>query len=185
MPGLLELEQEDLRDLEGVAGALLSAGSSLEAGPAFDTRAFAEGFARFAEETVAMALGFAARLRARWEQYQRAGHAGHASEVHALRDSLLASFEARLRHLEQAKRIADRASALIGRAVPESERLPGAVKELTALKDEIFSRWRALEDLEQMLVETYPLSAEQFDTLAKHLRPPQEWLHEEVQPFKE
>jgi hypothetical protein len=183
MPDLLELDQEDLRDLDNVADAFLRAGSSLDIDLVGMPKDFGEKFARLAEETVALSLGLAARLRPRWELYKQAGWNGQADQVHALRGSLLRSFEARLRHLAQAIRMASLAASLTGREVPGSARLPAAIQELTALKVEVFGRWKTLEDLEQFLVETYPLSAEQFDALATKCRPPTAWYQQEEQPF--
>jgi hypothetical protein len=185
MPELLELEQEDLRDLDHIADPFLRMASSLnpETEPAEFLASFRKDFARLAEESVALALGLAARLQPRWEVYKRAGWAGQARQVHALRDSLLRSFEARLRYLAQAIRIASVAAVQTGREIPGSDRLPGAIQDLNALKTQIFSNWNTLEDLEQMLVETYPFTAEQFNVLAQHHRPPQEWYEQQEQPL--
>jgi hypothetical protein len=177
MPDLLELGQEDLRDLDSMAEAFLKAALPFQNGAA--PRAVAEPFAHLAEAFVALALGFAARLRPCWEEYQRAGWAGQANRVHALRGGLLRTFEARLRYLAEAIRLASVAADLTGRPVPGSERLSGAIQALEALKNEVFGRWNTLEDLEQILVETHPLSAERFDSLARHYRAPQAWYEQE------
>ena len=183
MPGLMELEQADLRDIDSVAEAFLRAATSVDpADPAGSPKGFAREFARLAEDALAFALEFAARLRPRWEEYRRAGWAGRAEEVHALRPGLLRTFESRLHHLTQAIRIASIAAVLTGREVPGSERLPGAIQELNALEEEVFARWHTLEDLQEMLVETFPFSAEQFDGLAAHHRPPQEWYEQGAEP---
>ena len=96
------------------------------------------------------------------------------------RDGLLRSFESRSHHLAQAIRIASIAAVLTGREVPGSERLPAAIRDLEALKEEVFAKWRTLEDLQEMLVETYPFTAEQFDALAAHQRAPQARYEQEV-----
>jgi hypothetical protein len=181
MPDLLELEQQDLHDLDSMADAFLKATASLENGPPSAELAnrLAEPFAHLAEGVVRLALGFAARLRPRWEEYKHAGWAGQARQVHALRDSLLRTFESRLRYLAQAIRLARVSSGLTGRAVSGSERLSGAIQDLEGLKREVFDRWSTLEDLEEMLVETHSFSAEQFDGLARHYRPPQAWYEQE------
>ena len=183
MPDLLELEQEDLREFDNVADALLRVGSSLDIDPPSAPKGFGEKFARLAEETVAFSIGLAARLRPRWELYKQAGWKGQVEQVHARRRDLLRSFEARLRQFAQAIRMASSAASLTSREVPGSERLPAAIQELTALKEEVFGKWNTLEDLEQILVETYPLSAEQFDSLAMKYCPPAEWYQQEEQPF--
>jgi hypothetical protein len=185
MPDLMELEQDDLRDIDSVADAFLHAASSLDpaANPSGLPNGFGRQFARLAEDMVSLALNFAARLRPRWEEYRQAGWAGRAEQVHRQRDGLLRNFESRSRHLAQAIRIASIAAVLTGRAVPGSERLTGAIQDLNSLKEEVFARWHTLEDLQEMLVETYPFSAEQFDALAAHHRPPQEWYEQEAEPF--
>ena len=182
MPDLMELEQEDLRDIDFVADAFLRVTSSLDPGanPSGLPNGFGQQFARLAEDMVALALNFAARLRPRWEEYRHAGWAGRAEQIHTRRDGFLRSFESRSRHLAQAIRIASIAAVLTGGEVPGSERLPAAIRELEALKEEVFAKWHTLEDLQEMLVETYPFTAEQFDALATHHRAPQEWYEQEV-----
>ena len=79
--------------------------------------------------------------------------------------------------------MASAAAVFTGREIPGAERLPVAMQDLSTLKEEIFGKWNTLEELEQMLVDSYPLSAEQFDVLATKYRPPQEWYLQEGQPF--
>ena len=43
----------------------------------------------------------------------------------------------------------------------------------------MFAKWNTLEDLQEMLVETYPFTAEQFSEIAPHHLPPQEWYEQE------
>ena len=78
MPDLMELEQEDLRDIDSVADAFLRATSALDPGanPSGLPDGFTQKFARLAEDAVALALNFAARLRPRWEEYRQAGWGG-------------------------------------------------------------------------------------------------------------
>ena len=73
MLDLLELEQEDLYATSTRWRMLSCAGSSLDLDLPGVPRGFREMFARLAEETVAMSLGFAARLRPRWEHTSRPG----------------------------------------------------------------------------------------------------------------
>ena len=185
VPDLMELEQEDLRDIDFVADAFLRVTSSLDPGasPSGLPNGFGQQFARLAEDVVALALNFGARLRPRREEYRRAGWAGRAEQIHVRRGGLLRSFESRLRHLAQAVRIASVAEVLTGRDVPGSERLPEAILDLEALKEEVFARWHTLEDLQEMLVETYPFTAEQFDAIATQHRPPQEWYEQVEQAY--
>jgi hypothetical protein len=177
MSDLLEIEREDLCELERVENAFQAVDSSVI------PQEFRDRYAKLAEHTVALTLDAAANLRPRWEQMKEAGWHGHAAQVHELRGSFLRSVEARLAYLAKARRIADLAAILTDRPVPGSEKLAAAHHDVTVLMDEVFGKWTTLEDLEQILVETYPFTAEQFDTLAAQYRPPQEWFEQDENPF--
>jgi hypothetical protein len=105
----LDLGQEEMREFDVALGALEGIAAQLEA-----TQRLREIFVRESREMVRMVLGFPEQLRRRWQQCCRAGWAGRAEEVHALRGPLLERFNLGLKLIQQTTRIAEAASALAG-----------------------------------------------------------------------
>jgi hypothetical protein len=140
----------------------------------------------FAEQTMAIvpvAIRLPERARALWHRLCVAGWAGRAEAVHALREDLRKNLERKLWLVDKARRIAQEFVLLTGRTLPEAERLQQAENDLRQLDAEIFQRWQTLEDLEDLLASSYPLTNEHLEALGKRHTPPSAWYTENGKPF--
>jgi hypothetical protein len=130
-----------------------------------------------------MVLDAPEQVRRRWEYLRSQGWKGHAAEVHAERQPFLDSVERKLHLVEQGRRLAELFVLPTGEALPEATKLAQAEDELRRFREEVFGNWQTLEDLEEMLAASFPLSNERLAAIAAKHRPPPEWYEEEGKPF--
>jgi len=128
-------------------------------------------------------LQFPGRVRQLWGKLCAAGWTGEAVQVHSIRSFFLGDIEGKLRLTEQACRIAEMHSLLSGVTLPEREALRRAEHDLRRFRSEVFDRWQTLEDLEDILAESFPLSEKELAPLEKRYAPPTDWYAQDGKQF--
>jgi hypothetical protein len=123
------------------------------------------------------------RARRLWQQLSSVGWAGHATEVHAVREPFRQNIQDKLRLVQQARRFGEMLRLLKGQPFPEEERLRQAEEDLRRFSSEVFDRWETLEDLEDLLAASFPLSNERLEVIGKKYPPSPAWYSEEGKPF--
>ncbi len=123
-----------------------------------------------------------------WETLCAAGWRGQAEQVHALRGEFLNRFNHRLELIRQTRDAIANAPRSVSALLPEADHWMGALwkaeGELETFARQVFSRWQTLEDLEDLLAETYPASNAQFEEVRKKLPPfHEQWYAENSKPF--
>jgi len=121
--------------------------------------------------------GSADQFEQAWQRCVRAVVAGQTEKVQARRERFLDALRARLTFLGEARRLVElacRLSAANGPPTPDD--LQEQIVRLEQLKSAVFDRWQTADDLEELAVESYPLSQERLQQLARQHQPPQSWL---------
>jgi len=140
-------------------------------------------FARQLQAVVPAVLDFPGQVRRLWDSYCAAGWEGRTAEVHAARGLFLGNVEAKLRLTEQAIRNAEQLALLAGQPLPETAQLSQCARELQQFMADVFGRWQTQEDLEDMLAASFPLSAEELESIGRKHPTPPEWYSQEGKPF--
>jgi hypothetical protein len=117
------------------------------------------------------------RVQQLWGKLCAAGWAGEAEQVHSIRGFFLSDIEGKLRLTEQACRIAEM------HTLPEVAALRRAEQDLRHFRSEVFGRWHTLEDLQDILAESFPLSDKELAPLEKRYGPPAVWYAQDGKPF--
>jgi hypothetical protein len=173
----LELPQMD----EGLAlEAILS---SLEA-VSRQLESLASPFALLTRNAMRLATQAPEATRRDWAVLCWAGWHGRAPEVHNMRDPLLQRVNRRLELIRLVRRVKDQAPDWVPDPVRASQELDQALADMEAFQASVLSRWGTLEDLEDLLAETYPASNAQLAEVRKTLPSfhPQ-WYAEDSKPF--
>lgn len=174
---LPELRQE-MHDLDVALGALEGIAAQLEA-----AQRLREVFLRLVRELVSSVRLFPEEMRDRWQHLCQIGMAGRAEEVHAQRETLRQQFQVRLDFVGSALRVASACAGLGGGDVTGETDLREVSRQLETLRDEIFSRWETLEDLEDLLAARFPLPAAKLEALGERHQPATAWYNQEGKPF--
>lgn len=123
-------------------------------------------------------------LRAEWDRTSRdAAENRRLDELHAARDEYHALLKGHLRLLENYLSLTELHARAFGSDARWAEELSRAVGGLRSLHDELFPRWRTLQDLQQILIERFSLPAEALRELAAKSPPPAAWFEETADPF--
>jgi hypothetical protein len=122
------------------------------------------------KELVVLVLQAVEHVPAHWARLQQEGWAGHAAEVHAERASLARSVESKLNLLAHAQRAAALFPLLAGNALPEETRLPEAHNQISAIKTGVLDRWTTLEDLEDLLAQSFHFRRKGSKAWPRHIR---------------
>jgi hypothetical protein len=160
-----------LDDAESIADALSGLDSLLT------------GYVRLAGGIVPRALRLAEGSRADWMKCVLAVAAGRGPEVHAMRGRLEQQLRKHADVVRRGARLVRAANQVGERALPGSERLDEALKELERLQTGVFDRWQTLDDLEELAVAWFPLPAAKLEQVGPKYAPPQSWYDEEGKPF--
>ena len=123
------------------------------------------------------------RIFLAWDQLSVAGRSGRTSEVDAARNQLQASVQLKLRLAERALTYCEILHVQTGETLAERKDLVRSYEKLQRFKTEVLDRWQSLEDLEEILVENFPLSAERLEKTAANCQPPASWYQEQGKPF--
>jgi len=123
------------------------------------------------------------RVHQLWAKLCAAGWDGDAEQVHSLRDFLLGDVDGKLRLTEQACRIVELHLLLTGVTTPAVEELRRVAQELRRFRSELFDRWHTLEDLEEILAESFPLGDKELTSREKSYAPPAAWYAQDDKPF--
>ena len=113
-----------------------------------------------------------------WQRIAKDVARGRAPEIHDGRSSFVEAFELRLNQIRGAHRLASSLRSLDREDVPDPDVLLTEIAGLERLKVNVIDRWRTVDDLEELAVEHYPLSASRLEALAASHPPPQAWFEE-------
>ncbi len=108
---------------------------------------------------------------------------GQTTEIHTARQRILETFEKRIRLLKQTHSVATWLRNLDEKSIPNPDVLIPVIAGLEKLKGRIFDTWATAEDLEDLAVRDYPLTAADLDRIGPQCQPPAAWYAEESQPF--
>lgn len=123
-------------------------------------------------------------LRLDWEKTSRnAAENRRIEELHATRDEYRVLLEGHLRLLEDYSVLAKHHHRLLGANPLWTEELDQAVTVLKKHYDDLFPRWQSSNDLAQLLIEQFTLSAEKLKEIAAKSTPPSSWYEETIDPF--
>jgi hypothetical protein len=186
MPEALLLDRDEAQAAEAALGQVLE--SALRLGepqpPEGQSKELlATVLAQQTQVVLPLVLRFPEQVRRRWEQLRSAGWQGRAEEVHAARAAFLKEVEGKIRLAGQARRGAELLVLLAGQPPPAAPRLAEVEEELRRFQADVFERWQTLEDLEDLLAASFPLSGERLEALGKQHQAPPAWYSEEGKPF--
>lgn len=145
-----------------------------------DLRAY---FVAQVRRNIPLALSQASQVSERWARCVQAVAKGRTEEVHALREPLQHSVQARLALLREASRLAGIASELGETELTGAPQISEAVARLETLQREVFARWQTADDLEELAVAWYPLPAARLSRIGQQHPAPQAWYDEQGKPF--
>ena len=126
-----------------------------------------------ARQAVAESVTMPARLRQVWQALIRLP----AEELHLNRDVVRAKFDEWLEMAAMTAEVLPHAIALAGGTLKGADQVPIARQELARFVEMILSRWKTLDDLCELIVDTIELPEwVTKGTTPAHLRPPQWWI---------
>lgn len=131
------------------------------------------------EKISAFILGLPDGLREGWKRVcQEVVTAGRVRELHDARDEFRGVYDSYLTLIESVTSLADTLDS------PLATEFRRVEEEVRQLRDNLFSNWNSQEDLEELLVESFPLPEWlNQGEIPPHLRPPQSWYEETTNPF--
>ena len=114
----------------------------------------------------------------RWEEMCRVVASGRGSEVHAERSGIVELVRRDRATLDRVDQLVRLTAQVVGKVVPGAAEISTAIAELERFQTDVLDRWQTLEDLEELAVEHYPLSAAKLEELAVRYPAPQAWYDE-------
>jgi hypothetical protein len=108
---------------------------------------------------------------------------GQTTEIQAVRQRLVDSFEKRLHLLRHTLALASWLRTLDRVDLPDPDILLPEIAGMERLKANVFDRWQTAEDLEDLAARDYPLTTADLDQLGHQRRPPESYYAEESKPF--
>jgi len=146
--------------------------------------AMSQSYTLLASKVRELAIQMPERTRQNWEVLCRAAESGQVEEVHALRGLFLQRVDRRLALMRNAQEAVKRAALLSGAAIPAIDGMERAQAGLEAFKQEIFSRWQTVEDLEGIILARHTLTNEQLAAVRQTLPAfHAQWYAEDSKPF--
>ena len=126
----------------------------------------------------------AGELRELWDRTSRdAAENRKLDDLHAARDEYHTLLKGHVQLLVDYRRLAKHHCRALGANPVWVNELDSAVRELQSLYNELFPRWRTVEDLQQILIERLSLPAEKLRELAAKSPPSAAWFEETADPF--
>lgn len=146
--------------------------------PATLIREFAAQDARRISAVVAELLGLPEQLAARRDRLFREVAADRrVSELHAGREEYQRLYDDYIGSAERFQALAEAAGSPLA---ADLGRVAHAIREQ---RDELFRRWRTLDDLYQYIGDSVAIPPEKWPALAAKFAPPQWWYDETADPF--
>jgi hypothetical protein len=130
-----------------------------------------------------LALRLPMKVRDAWQRRCAAGWRGDAARVHADRESFLQYVDVKLSIIQLGRRLVALLTQQLKREFAEENELAGAEADLLSFKTAVFDRWRTLEDLEDLLAASFPLTNAELLAIAERHPAPPSWLEEDSKPF--
>lgn len=125
-------------------------------------------------------------LRELWNQTsQNAAESRRIEALHSARDDYRLLLTGHIRLLEDYLALAELHRRFLGADPLRVEELKEAVNELKTLHDELFPRWQTADDLRQLLIDKFSLSADKLRELAAAHPPAPSWAEETIDPFSD
>jgi hypothetical protein len=100
--------------------------------------------------------------------------------LHAARDEYEAALQAQIRILKDTLFLAEFGHRSGENGSPRTEPWRTAAENLQRFHDELFGRWKTLDDLYRILIEKFSLPAAELKRLAAMYPPPQSWFDEDL-----
>ncbi len=123
------------------------------------------------------------KIKERWKQLCAEGWAGKTEEVHALRAPIAEMIASKRQSMAKVRELVDLLQRRTGVRLSERTLLDQAEQFVDQFQNDVLDRWHSLEDLEDMLAASYPLSNDRLKAMASKHAPPASWFDEQSNPF--
>jgi hypothetical protein len=122
-------------------------------------------------------------VAARWNWLCARGLEGDVAGVHARRQSLVHYVDRKLAIVRLTRQLGSLIAARNEGSYDADIPLRHAEERLLRFKNDILDPWQTLEDLEDLLAASFPLSNEELKLIASKNPPADSWYQEEGKPF--
>ncbi len=130
------------------------------------------------QQLVSRALDEPHRLTQMWEQLCELAYIAGAGILQPYRPAIEQSYQFKRENLALAVKLVSRVKNAVGIDLVGADRLPAAAEAIERFRAAVLDKWASLEDLEELLVESFPLSSADLKIVAAKSPPPQSWYDE-------